>query len=112
MNYLLYGVWIFIPLFFYIVAFLGWLDSISNNKKKQYDNPGDYFRQGVFCTVAVIITFALDIFVLKVYYQQLTITEYIPTGMMRVFLLPIVLIILAVVVGPSKEIKLAAPKKK
>ena len=106
MHTFLYIIWALLPLFFFIMALWAKLEQISNKDKRQ--NPGDFFRQGLFVTACVIIAVLIDQTVLESFVQSLA-PDFMPLGFFQIILLPIILLVAAKVYGPSKTIRITKP---
>ena len=101
MRTLLYGIWFLFPAFFFVMAFWSYLEKISNKHKKE--NPGDFLSQGIFVLICVAICIIIDQFALESFWQSL-LSDYVPLGFLQILLLPAVLYIGAMLIGPSKAI--------
>lgn len=113
MLYLLYLLWLSLPLFFFGFALWGKLEAISN--KDKHENSGDFFRQGVFVSLCVGLAVLIDKFALESFVENYS-PEFMPLGFWQVILLPAILVLGAKLIGPTKAIrpgrrKVAAPAK-
>ncbi len=109
MPNLLYLIWWLLPLFFFTMALWAKLEQMSNRNKQQ--NPGDFFRQGIFVTIGVLISMWLDSSVLPGLIPAIF-PPSIPMGFFQVILLPVVLYLMALIIGPSKEILIPSGSSK
>lgn len=98
----LYSVWLVIPLGFFVIALWSALELTGKSGKRQ--NPGDFFRQGFFTLVCAIICIIIDQTFLGFFVENFS-PSFIPLGFYQVILLPLVLYIGALTVGPSKPIR-------
>ncbi|RIL08966.1 MAG: hypothetical protein DCC75_07640 [Proteobacteria bacterium] len=101
MHIALYIVWFLIPSFFFIMAAWGLLEKFSNKHKKE--NPGDFFKQGIFVLACVLLCVLIDQTILPAVSEAL-IPEYLSLGFWQVVLLPLVLLIGSKLVGGSSPI--------
>lgn len=109
MKTLLYVVWFLLPLFFFGIALWAKLEKISN-RRKGHDNPGDYFRQGIFVSGCVLASVAIDQFFLEPVLSPMM-PNAIPVGVVQTLLLPALLWTAGKIFGPSQEILIRdAPK--
>ena len=108
MHILLYVIWFLLPLFFFIIALWAKLEQLSDRPKRQ--NPGDFFRQGVFVLVCVLISVVIDQYLLAALVDFLS-SDWLPLGFFQALLLPFVLYLAARIVGPSQDVLITrAPK--
>lgn len=101
--YALYVLWCLLPLFFLTMALWTKLEEISTKQVKS-DGAGDFFRQGIFVLICVIISFGIDFTMLESLVAPFT--DFVPIGFFRIALLPSVLYLAALVAGPSKAIRI------
>lgn len=101
MQTALYIIWALIPLFFFLMGLWSTLEQMSGKQKK--DNPGDFFKQGFFVLGCVLVSVLIDRYVLAQIVQGL-LGEILPLEFFQVILLPLILLIAAQLIGPSKEI--------
>lgn len=100
---LLYVIWFLIPLFFFSIALWSTLESAGGKHKRE--NPGDFFRQGVFALVCVLISVAIDQTVLEGLVGTFS-PDFIPLGVYQVLLLPFILYLAARILGPTQDIRI------
>lgn len=101
MRIALYIIWGLLAAFFFLVSLWGLLERWSGKQKAQ--NPGDFLQQGIFVLVCVLISVAIDQYILTDLVASLS-PDWIPIGFYEVLLLPLVLLIGAKIVGPSKDL--------
>jgi cell division protein FtsW (lipid II flippase) len=117
MHTLLYAIWFMLPLFFFGLALWSKLEKMSGQNKR--DNVGDFVRQGFFVSLCVALAVLIDQFMLKDVAESIY-PELLPLGLYQVLLLPFILYIGAMLIGPTKDLKVnpyrhrqkAAPPKK
>lgn len=108
MTTLLYGAWIALPLFFFLTALWGKLETASDKRKRE--DVRDFFYQGIFVSVCVGIAIIIDQYFLEAIANSLA-PEYLPLGFFQVILLPFILLVAAKVIGPSADIRITkAPR--
>ncbi|MCB0336040.1 MAG: hypothetical protein KDD62_07025 [Bdellovibrionales bacterium] len=100
---ILYGIWLLLPAFYFLLGLWCLLERYSKSPTKQ--NPEDFFKQGVFLAIAVAIAVALDQYVLGSLVAQYS-PSFIPLGFYQILLLPLILIIGAKIFGGSEEVVL------
>ena len=103
MTTALYIIWGLIPLFFFLMALWSLLEKFSG--KKKHERPGDLFRQGLFVLLCVLISIAIDHYLLPTISESIDF-GYIPYGVYQLILLPSVLYIAAKIIGPTKPIQI------
>ncbi len=103
LQIVLYCIWALLPLFYFGMALWSKLESLSNADKPQ--NPGDFIRQGVFVTLAVFAAIFFDQFILE-WVCDLVGRGLLPPTLFRIVLLPLVLLALAKITGPTRAIKI------
>lgn len=103
MSKIFYIVWCLIPLLLFLMALWSYLEKIGGKKKQE--RPGDLFKQGLFTSFCVLISIAIDTYLLP-YLVDSILTEYVPYGVYQVILFPLVLFLAAKVIGPTKDIKI------
>jgi hypothetical protein len=101
MHLFLYTIWFLLPLAFILMAVWGTLERLSKSGR-QHD-VGNYLRQAAFLLVAAGISLAIDRYVLIPHLEG-QLPEWLPRGVIEVALFPVVLLVLASTVGPSKDI--------
>ena len=108
MHTCLYVIWFLLPIFFFGIALWSKLERYGSNPP--YENIGDYVRQGVFVLACVVLSVLIDQYILEDIVNLLSPT-WIPLGLYQVLLLPIVLLVSAVILGPSKAISIKSHYK-
>ena len=103
-DYFLYTIWALFPAFYFISIIYVKLERLSGRTTR--DDLGDFFRQGFFTLLCVIVSILVDRYILKDLIQG-TIGDLIPLGFFRIILFPVVLIGLGKVIGPSKTIRVS-----
>lgn len=104
----LYIIWLLIPGFFFLLALWAKLEKMGKSSQKQ--NPADFFRQGTFLLICVVISIIIDALFLDAIVGMLDFMSF-PKGVFQFLLLPVVCVLLAMVIGPSKEIRIGkAPR--
>ena len=103
MRTALYIIWFLFPAFFLLLALWGKLEQMGNKQKAQ--NPGDFFKQGVFVLFCVIIAVFIDQQILEGLVSSFS-PDFIPLGFYQVLLLPLLLLVAAKLVGPTTTISL------
>ena len=104
MDTVIYIIWASIPTFFFLMALWLKLESISG-KKKHNDEVIDFLRQGGFVLVCVAVSFLLYEF-LCIRYLNPMLDGIVPAPLIKLFVLPVVLYIAALIFGPTKDIKI------
>jgi len=107
MQTAIYIIWFLIPLFFFTMALWSRLEQVGGKSKRE--NPGDFFRQGVFVLVCVLISIGIDQLLLEDIVSSVS-PAFIPLGFYQIVLLPLVLYLAALISGPSKAIKIQRNK--
>lgn len=108
MRTLFYAAWLGLPLIFFTLALWSKLEELSGMQKK--DRPADMMRQGGFVLLCGLIAVAIDYYLLEDLYNSLS-PDWIPLGLYRLLLLPVVLLLGAKFAGPTREIKISkAPR--
>ena len=93
-------IWILIPAVYLFYGIWGILEQLSKSNQKQ--NPNDFFRQGAFVAVCVGIAFIIDYNFLENFVDG-TLGGAIPIELAQVLLLPLIFVIGAIILGPTKE---------
>ena len=106
MTKALYIVWFLFPLFFFGIALWSKLEEVSTKKAKR-ENPGDFLQQGLFVLACVIVSVLIDQFVLESIVSHFP--DFAPLGFYQIILLPLVLLVAAMTVGPSEKIRISKP---
>jgi hypothetical protein len=101
MQSVLYIVWFSIPSLFFLLALWVKLERVSGRTKTE--NPKDLFNQGLFTLGCVFLSVIIDKFFLAGIVASLA-GDIFPLGFYKVFLLPLILLLAAKIVGPSKKI--------
>ena len=101
--YILYGIWILIPLFFLAMSLWVALENIARPDRKE--RPGDYLRQGLFVAGVVAAAIGIDQYALK------TLVDFVspdPTALWfaRIILLPLLLFLSSRLIGPTEPIRI------
>ena len=104
MTIAIYVVWALIPLFFFLMALWSLLEKFSG--KKKHERPGDLFKQGLFVLFCVLVSIAIDYYLLPAIADSIDF-GYIPYGVYQLILLPSVLYMAAKIIGPTKPIQIA-----
>lgn len=99
---ILYSIWMLFPLFFFLVFLWGVIGKFS--KKGAPSDNKDIFNQFTFVTLGVVVAILVDQFVLPFIFPFSN--SYVPNGMLRGVLLPVVFTILSYIMGPSKAIRI------
>jgi putative copper export protein len=108
MSTLLYIVWIGLPAIFFFLWL--WAKLEDRAKKTNRSDAGDLFRQFCFVTPCVIATILIDQTILPDI-KAAILPDSVPLFVVQVLLLPAILYIGAMVIGPSKQIRIAqAPR--
>jgi len=76
---------------------------------RKHEQPGDYSRQGWFTLFCVIVAFIIDIFTLENLVASYS-PRVIPLPFYQLILLPLIMYIGAMIVGPSAELRIAKSK--
>jgi hypothetical protein len=104
MQSILYIVWFSIPSLFFLLALWIKLERVSGRTKTE--NPKDLFNQGLFTLGCVFTAVFVDKFFLPSIVEMIGL-DLFPLGFYQVFLLPLILLLAAKIVGPSKSILIA-----
>ncbi len=108
MRTFFYIVWIGLPAIFFLLALWSKLEEMSGLPKK--DRPDELFKQGGFLLLCSLVAILFDYYLLDSIYEQFS-PDWIPKGFYLLILLPVILLIAAKIVGPSKDILISkAPK--
>lgn len=104
----LYTVWVLLPLGFLGMALWSFLERMGG--KTQVHDDASLFRQFLFVLGSVLIAVAIDQYALKWVVSDI-LSDVLPLGVFQVALLPLVLFLGAVLIGPSEEIRIGrAPR--
>jgi hypothetical protein len=109
MHSLLYLLWFLLPCVFFLLALWIKLERVGSKNKK--DNPKDLFHQGLFILGCVLVSVVIDQTVLQSLVEA-TVGDTLPLGFYQFFLLPLILLIGAKIVGPSQKILIPYDQKK
>ena len=101
MHTALYIIWFTLPTIFFFLALWSKLEQIGGHHKR--DNPSDLFHQGLFILVCVFVCVVVDQTILADLVLS-TVGDSVPLGFFQAFLLPLMLLLGAKVVGPSRKI--------
>ena len=108
-DILLYGLWSLVPVFFFGMWLWCTLEKVSGRKIEM--NISFLWRQAAFTLICVFITMLLDMCWLRDF-EVPFLQEYLPQWFWRVMLFPVVLLVMARIVGSSKQLKISeAPPK-
>lgn len=102
-DYVLYGIWLLFPLFYFGLALYAKLERISGTTHRS--DIKDNVRQGFFVLICVVIAYFADRSALQ-YIATNVFMDMLPLGFFRVMIFPVILYLMAMIVGPSKEIKI------
>ena len=83
------------------MALWAYLEKVSN--KQKIENPGDFFKQGFFVLVCALVSVLIDQFALESIVETI-LGDTQSLALWQVLLLPAVLYIAAISIGPSKAI--------
>ncbi len=101
MNTLIYAIWILLPTLFFVLGLWSWLEKKSGTRERS--DAADLFRQGIFITACVIIARVIDYLWLPDIALSLGM-GFFPEWFFRFFLLPVILLLAAKILGPSRAI--------
>lgn len=105
---LLYTIWFAFPALFFAMALWAKLEQLGRSTQRQ--NPGDFFRQGVFLTFCSIAAVLADKLLLTRLHNTV-ITEWLPLGVCQALLLPAIWLIAALIAGGSAPISIRGARK-
>lgn len=97
----LYILWALIPLFFFLLALWSKLEQIGG--KKRQEHPEDFLKQGLFVLFCVFIAMGIDYSILAPFHEAVM-PSIVPLALLQVLLLPFVLLVVAKIMGPTKDI--------
>ena len=103
---IIYFLWALIPLFFFLLALYSFLEKTAGKQKSE--RPGDLLRQGLFVTLCVAASIAIDIYLLPILIVNFF-GDLIPRIVLQIVLLPIVLALGAMLYGPTRDIRIERP---
>lgn len=99
MRIALYVIWFLLPSVLLLSALWAKLESFQKPAQKAASK--DLVRQGLFVLVCCVVAVAIDQYVLEAVVTAL-LPEFIPLGFFQILLLPVVLLLGAKLVGPTK----------
>ena len=99
-DYILYTLWILVPIFYFMVILWSKLESLSSSKPPE--DFVNYTRQGVITGCIVIVCIFIDRAILPGLVKAIF-GEALPLMFFRIMLLPAVLYLTAKLLGPSKK---------
>jgi len=105
----LYIIWFLIPAFFFLTALWSKLEQLSGSPRRQ--NPGDFLSQGFFLLACALCSMLIDHYWFAKA-QSFALAAWVPKGVVRVLLFPVVLLLGAYLVGGSKKISIKDPRGK
>ena len=94
-------IWFLIPTFFFLTWLWGTLEAVS--AKKRRPDLDDLFHQVLFLLVSVLVTLVIDVYVMDTYVAEMLPTS-LPLIVPRIFLFPLVTVMLSKFIGPSSSI--------
>ncbi len=103
MTTVLYTLWFLVPLFFIVLATWSKLEQASGRERRE--NIGDYLRQGGFALICVLVSLIIDQFFLEDLVMMFS-SDSQTIGVARIMLLPVIFILAAKIIGPSKQIRI------
>ncbi|MBX7145044.1 MAG: hypothetical protein K1X79_11380 [Oligoflexia bacterium] len=108
MQTLLYIIWFLIPTFFLGAWLWGTLEKFGGNEQRGATK--DALKQAFFVLACVLMSVAIDQSLLPDLVSSYA-PDFLPLGFFQVILLPAILYIGALIVGPSREIRISkAPR--
>lgn len=110
MQTALYIIWFLIPIFFFVLALWSKLEHISSKGALHGRQAKDFFIQGSFVLGCVLVALFIDLYTFDAFIRP-ALPPSIPTGFVKIILLPLILLIGAKVVGGSKPVRIVkAPR--
>jgi len=103
MRFFLYIVWFLPALLFILLTLWGALEQLGRSKKRSAVE--NSLQQAVFLLAAAFLSLLIDRFILIPHIEG-TLPHWLPFGILEVALFPLVLLILSVAIGPSKDIRI------
>jgi hypothetical protein len=104
----LYTIWGLLPLGFLGMALWSFLERMGG--KAQVNDDASLFRQFLFVLGCVLLAVAIDQYALEWIVSDL-LSKILPLGVFQVALLPLILFLGAIIIGPSEEIRIGrAPR--
>lgn len=107
MRTALYVIWFLLPLFFLLVSLWTFLEKKSGGDSRK-DKASEFFGQAMFALLCVGIAVAIDQYMLQGFVAAVS-PDWIPLGFYQIVLLPFVLYVAALAIGPSKQIFITRP---
>lgn len=101
MRTALYLLWLLVPALFFVLALWIKLERLSGESKKE--SASDLLNQGLFTLGCAVASIAIDQLFLQDIIEA-TVGDLFPLGFYQFFLFPLVLLLGAKVVGPSRKI--------
>lgn len=101
MRTTIYVLWSLVPLFFLLTWLWGVLERLGKEEKR--GSSLDAFKQFFFVLLCVLVCIAIDQTVLADIVSNIF-ADFLPLALFQVILLPVVLYLGALVIGPSKQI--------
>ena len=106
MQTFLYVIWFLIPIFFFGVALWSKLEQLSGRNK--HENPMDFVKQGGFVLICSVLSVLVDQYAISTLNEE-SLPSWLPLTFIRIVLFPVVLYAAAVIIGPTKEIRIEKP---
>jgi uncharacterized membrane protein YjjB (DUF3815 family) len=106
---LVYIIWILIPGGMFLLALKDFIDKKSHRKKDRHSLT--LMKQALFVFLCVVVSALVDKFLLDVVAESLLL-DLVDRDLVLVLLLPFVLVVASMVVGPSKPILIVRGSKK
>lgn len=103
MTTLLYFIWFGIPVLFILLALWAKLEQMSGKSRRE--NPGDFFKQGLFVLGCAGVSLLVDLYLLPRLDEGI-LPSWLPLLFFRIILFPAVLYIAALIIGPTKDIRI------
>lgn len=101
MTTAVYICWFLLPLTFFGLATYAKLEQLGGSVRRQ--NPKELFQQGFFVLGCVLVCCVIDRYLLKDLADSFM-PDLIPLGFYQIILLPVILLIGAKLVGPTRDI--------
>ena len=98
-----YIIWALFPILLVGMALWAKLERVSGSPKKQ--DPIDFLKQCGFVLLCVAVAVLIDYFLL-VPYAEGFLPDFVPLGFVQLLLLPFILYLLALVIGPTKPARI------
>jgi hypothetical protein len=106
----LYAIWFLVPAFFLVLALWSKMEHLASRGERGRD-AADLARQGVFVLVAACLCLAIDTYVFLPHVEPILPT-WLPIGVLEVAIFPLILVLQALIVGPSKNIAITSRQRK